>query len=57
MTESRVIAATAIATGALIAVLYAVIGGIDDWGGVAVVAGVFLTTAGTMIALDPLRRD
>ena len=54
MNESRVIALTAIAAGGLIAGLCAMVG---DWGSAAVIAGVFLITVGTMIALDPLRRD
>ena len=54
MPESSAITLTAIAAGGMIAGLCALVG---DWGSAAVIAGVFLITAGTLIALDPLRRD
>ena len=51
------IATTAILVGALAAVTYSVVTGISDWSQLVVLGGIALAAIGTMIAVDPLRRE
>ena len=47
----------AILVGLLAATTYAAITGIDDWSQLVVLGGIGLVSIGTMIAIDPLRRE
>jgi hypothetical protein len=47
----------AILVGLLAATGYAAITGIDDWSQLVVLGGIALVSVGTMIAIDPLRRE
>jgi hypothetical protein len=47
----------AIVIGLLAATAYAAIAGIDDWSQLVVLGGIALASIGTMIAIDPLRRE
>jgi hypothetical protein len=48
---------TAILLGIGAATTYAVITGINDWSQLVVLGGIALVSIGTMIAIDPLRRE
>ena len=51
------IATAAIGLGALSAVAFAAITGINEWSQLVILGGIALVTIGTMIAFDPLRRE
>jgi hypothetical protein len=51
------IAVTAIGVGTIVTVMYAAITGINEWSQLVVLGGIALVTIGTMIAVDPLRRE
>ena len=50
------VAATAVLTGTLAALIYASVTGISDWSHLVVLGGIVLVTISVMIATDPLRR-
>jgi hypothetical protein len=47
----------AILIGLIAATTYATVTGIDDWSQLVVLGGIALVSIGTMIAIDPLRRE
>jgi hypothetical protein len=54
--KDTLVALAAVMIGALAALLYASLTGIDDWSQLVVLGGIVLATLGVMIATDPLRR-
>lgn len=54
--KGRIVALNVVLCAIAIALVYAMIDGIDGWAHIAVIGGIVTTVVGTMMAVDPLRR-